>query len=166
MDVLAHSLWAIAVLPGEKIAAKIIFGVIPDLAVFGPNLLIMLLKHKKLPKFEDRQQMMDWFDKKDNRWVKDLYRWTHSLIIWAVMIVAAFIYCRNTGISPPWFLLGAPLHIILDIPTHTKNSFPVQFLTPISKLQINGIHWTKKWVLLLNYLLIILILLFRYVILK
>ena len=166
MDVLAHSLWAVAVLPGDQIAGKVIFGIMPDLAVFGPNLIVMLVKRKKFPKFDDRQQMMEWFDKKDYRWVKTFYKWTHSLIVWALIITAAFLYCRNSDISPPWFLLGAPLHIILDIPTHNKRSFPVQFLTPISKLQVEGIHWSKKWVLILNYVIIAIILLIRYIIIK
>jgi len=165
MDVLAHSLWAIAVLPGDQIAGKIVFGIMPDLAVFGPNLIIMALTKKRFPKFEDRDQMMKWFDKKGNHWVKTLYRWTHSLLVWALLCMAAFLYCRYTGISPPWFLLAAPLHILLDIPTHNKKSFPVQFLTPLSRLQIDGIHWTNKGIMIVNYSLIAIILLFRYVIL-
>lgn len=35
------------------------------------------------------------------------YRWTHSLLTWA--LVAAF---------DPWLALGAALHIVLDLPTH------------------------------------------------
>lgn len=164
MDVLAHSLWAIAVLPGEQYLAKVLFGIAPDLAVFGPNLLVIALRKEKMQRPGDREEMMQWFDKKQNRWVKVLYRWTHSLIVWAVIITAAFIFCHNRGTSPPWFLLAAPLHIILDIPTHNKKSFPVQFLTPLSNMQVEGIHWSKKGILILNYVLIFIILVLRFLI--
>ncbi len=162
MDVLAHSLWAIAVLPGDQIAGKVIFGIIPDLAVFGPNLLVMALRKEKMGNSRNREEMMKWFARKENRWVKDLYRWTHSLVIWAVVITAAFLYSQKSGSPPPWFLLGAPLHIILDIPTHNKKSFPVQFLTPLSNLQVDGIHWSNKGVLILNYGLLAAILILRF----
>jgi hypothetical protein len=163
MDILAHSLWAIAVIPGEQIAGKIILGIMPDLAVFGPNLLVIAIKGKKLPRFKTRENMMDWFEKKDNRWVKTLYRWTHSLVIWSLLIMAGFFLCKYHGYPPPWFLLAAPLHILLDIPTHTKKSFPVEFLTPLSSFQLDGIHWSQKWVLIINYLIVSAILLFRYI---
>jgi hypothetical protein len=162
MDVLAHSLWAIAVLPGEQYLGKVLFGIIPDLAVFGPNLLIIALRKEKLNRSRDREEMMKWFAKKENRWVKELYRWTHSLIVWAAIIIAAFFYCQRSGSPPPWFLLGAPLHILLDIPTHTRRSFPVQFLTPFSTFQVDGIHWSNKKVLILNYVIIFLILIIRF----
>ncbi|MFC1887824.1 hypothetical protein ACFLYK_03345 [Candidatus Cloacimonadota bacterium] len=165
MDILAHSLWSIALIPGDQIAAKVVLGLTPDLAVFGPQLLLMIFKKKSRPKFKDREQMMEWFDRKDNRWVKTLYRWTHSLVIWTVLIIPAFILFSKSGSPPPWFLLGAPLHIILDIPTHTKKSFPVQFLTPFSRLQINGFHWSGRNMLILNYSLIAIAILLRYVIL-
>jgi len=164
MDVLAHSLWSIAVLPGDQIAGKVIFGILPDIMVFAPNLIVYLLRNKKFTRFESREQMMEWFDRKDNRWVKTLYRWTHSLVVWSVIVLTGFLFCNNSSNAPPWFILAAPLHILMDIPTHTKSSFPVKFLTPFSSFQIDGFHWSQKWALLINYLLISIIIILRFVV--
>ena len=125
-----------------------------DVAVFVPGMIQRLVKKTPLPKFRTREEMMEWYSRKENRWSKNLYRWTHSLIVWIVVLAPIlFFYYRYTG-QFLWFLLAAPLHILMDIPTHTKDSFPVQFLTPFSRLQVNGIHWSNRWVLISNYCLI------------
>lgn len=161
MDVLAHSLWSLVLLPGPPSLEKVVMGVMPDAAVFLPNMVYRVVKRSPMPKFQSREQMMEWYDQKENRWIKNLYRWTHSLIVWiALLTPILFFYYRRTG-EILWFLLAAPLHILMDIPTHTKDSFPVQFLTPLSRLQINGVHWSNRWVLIGNYSMIALTFVFR-----
>ena len=155
-------------LPGPPSVEKAVLGILPDAAVFVPGMIQRLVKKTPLPKFRTREEMMEWYSRKENRWSKNLYRWTHSLIViadmvprllhslivWIVVLAPIlFFYYRYTG-QFLWFLLAAPLHILMDIPTHTKDSFPVQFLTPFSRLQVNGIHWSNRWVLISNYCLI------------
>ena len=118
------------------------------------------------PRFKTRQEMMEWHNRKENRWVLNLYKWTHSLIIWALLLIPLFSYYLFFRNQVPWFLLAAPMHILMDIPTHDNNAFPVQFLTPFSTLRINGMHWSKPLVFIGNYVLIILVIYFRFFVLK
>ncbi|MBN2460663.1 MAG: hypothetical protein JXB60_03565 [Candidatus Cloacimonetes bacterium] len=151
MDILSHSLWSLALLPGPPVFSKVVMGLLPDLSVFGTGLVVQTIKGQKQPRFQSREQMLQWFDKKDNRWIKGLYSWTHSLIIWICILIPVIIIYRCSYRAMPWFMLAAPLHIIMDIPTHTRDSFPVRFLTPLSRFQINGIHWSRKNAMILNY---------------
>jgi hypothetical protein len=52
-----------------------------------------------------------------------------------------------------WALLlgGWPLHIIMDIPTHSREFFPTPFLWPISDVTFNGISWATAWFMIANY---------------
>ena len=161
MDIMAHSLWSLVLLPGPPSIAKVVFGIAPDVAVFATSLTVQAFKGKMQPGFKTRQEMMEWYNKKENRWVLNLYKWTHSLIIWAVILIPIFTYYHFYQNQIPWFLLAAPLHILMDIPTHNNNSFPVQFLTPLSNFKVNGLHWSKPLVFIGNYILIIIVIYFR-----
>jgi hypothetical protein len=154
MDIMAHSMWALVLLPGPLTASKVILGIAPDLSVFATSVFVQIIQKNRTPKFKSRSEMMNWFHKSDNKWVLKLYSWTHSLVIWAIILFPLILIITKLQGNFPWFLLAAPLHILLDIPTHTKDSFPVRFLTPISRFQINGIHWSKTWLIILNYFMI------------
>ena len=161
MDVFAHSLWSLILLPGPPSVEKVALGIAPDVIVFVTSLAKQAIKGKMQPGFKTRQEMMEWYNKKENRWVLNLYKWTHSLIIWAVILIPVFVYYYFYQNQIPWFLLAAPLHILMDIPTHNNNSFPVQFLTPFSNFKVNGLHWSKPMVFIGNYVLIIIVIYFR-----
>ena len=166
MDIMAHSLWSLVLLPGPPSVAKVIFGIAPDVTVFATSLTIQAFKGKMQPSFKTRQEMMEWYNKKENRWVINLYKWTHSLIIWTAILIPVFAYYYFYLNQIPWFLLAAPLHIFMDIPTHNNNSFPVQFLTPLSTFKVNGMHWSKPIVFIGNYVLIIMFIYIRIFVLK
>ena len=166
MDIMAHSLWTLVLLPGPPSIAKVAFGIAPDVAVFATSLTVQAVKGKMQPRFKTRGEMMEWYNKKENRWVINLYKWTHSLLIWSIILIPIFVYYHFYLNQTPWFLLAAPLHILMDIPTHTNNSFPVQFLTPLSTFKVNGMHWSKPLVFIGNYVLIIIVIYFRVFVLK
>lgn len=166
MDILAHSLWSLALLPGPPAVEKVVFGIMPDLAVFLPALAYNTVIGKRQPRTRSRTEMMAWFDRQDNRWIKHLYRWTHSLVVWSLLLIPVFFLLLKLNGSPPWFLLATPLHILMDIPTHTHDSFPVSFLTPISAYRVNGFHWIEGRVLAANYLLLSTVILLRLFLLK
>jgi hypothetical protein len=166
MDIMAHSLWSLVLLPGPPSIAKVVLGIAPDAAVFATSLTVQALRGKMQPGFKTRQEMMEWYDRKENRCVINLYKWTHSLIIWVLLLIPLFAYYLYFLNQVPWYLLAAPLHILMDIPTHDRNSFPVQFLNPFSKFQFNGLHWSKPLVFIGNYVLLILIIYFRMFVLK
>ena len=166
MDIFAHSLWSLVLLPGPPSVAKVALGIAPDVTVFATSLTVQAIKGKMQPGFKTRQEMMEWYNRKENRWILNLYKWTHSLIIWVLLLIPLFAYYFFFKSQTPWFLLAAPLHILMDIPTHDKDSFPVQFLTPLSTLRINGLHWSKLVVFIGNYVLLILVIYFRMFILR
>jgi hypothetical protein len=161
MDVFAHSMWSLILLPGPPSVEKVVLGIAPDVLVFATSLTKQAIKGKMQPGFKTRKEMMDWYHQPENKWVLNFYKWTHSLVAWtALLIPIFFIWYKLTG-NVPWFLVAAPLHILMDIPTHNNNSFPVQFLTPISKFKLNGMHWSKPIVFIGNYVLIIAAIYFR-----
>ena len=163
---MAHSLWSLVLLPGPPSIAKVTLGIAPDAAVFATSLTVQALKGKMQPRFKTRQEMMEWYHRKENRWVINLYKWTHSLIIWILLLIPIFAYYLFFWNQVPWYLLAAPLHILMDIPTHDRNSFPVQFLNPFSGFQFNGMHWSKSKVFIGNYVLLILAIYFRMFVLR
>ena len=77
----------------------------------------------------------------------DLYQFSHSLVIF----VAVFGIVWLIRHEPSWVMLGWPLHILIDIPTHTTRFFATPFLWPISSYQFDGISWGQRWFLILNY---------------
>ena len=77
-----------------------------------------------------------------------LYSLSHSLVIFAIVIISIYIIKRKVL----YVLLGWGLHIILDILTHTKEFFPTPFLYPLSNFLINGITWRQNWFLITNYI--------------
>ena len=166
MDIMAHSLWSLVLLPGPPSIAKVALGIAPDAAVFATSLTVQVLKGKMQPGFKTRQEMMEWYHRKENHWVINLYKWTHSLIIWILLLIPLFAYYLFFRNQVPWYLLAAPLHILMDIPTHDRNSFPVQFLNPFSRFQFNGMHWSKSIVFIGNYVLLILAIYFRMFVLR
>lgn len=72
---------------------------------------------------------------------------THSAVIAAVV---AIIVWRVRGAL--WArLIGWWLHIVLDVPTHSNDYYPVPFLYPLTYWAIDGIAWTNPWLLGANY---------------
>ena len=57
----------------------------------------------------------------------------------------------------PWEMLGWPLHILSDIPTHTYKFFPTPFLYPFFSTKINGYAWAHPLFLAIDYGLLILV---------
>ena len=90
----------------------------------------------------------------------------HSLIIWGLILIPFLAYYYFYLNHILWFLLAAPLHILMDIPTHNNNLFPVQFLTPFSTFKVNGMHWSKPLVLIGNYVLVIIVIYFLIFVLR
>ena len=80
-------------------------------------------------------------------WIFSAYNMTHSLIVFAVVFLIVFL------ITKKWFwpMLGWPIHILIDIPTHSTKFFPTRFLWPLANYRFDGISWGTWWFMLLNY---------------
>lgn len=145
MDILSHGLWGSAAFYPQK--RKIywlafLFGVLPDLVSFAPNMLFMLFSGRRFragepPELADFSQM-----------TFTLYDVTHSLIIFTLVFLLVY-FLR--GRKPFWPMAAWGVHIIMDIPTHSYRFFPTPFLWPISGFKIDGFSWGQPWFLILNY---------------
>lgn len=139
MDVVAHFLWSYAFFHAQTYALLAgLFGVLPDLFAFLPFFVYRMLKGKfrfGKPDVADIPQ-----------WVFRLYSYSHSIPVFAVVFAIVW-----AAFGPQWYLLAWLVHILMDIPTHTKAFFPTPFLYPLSKFTFSGIDWATPWFMLLNY---------------
>lgn len=163
MDIFAHGLWTAAAARGanKKAARRIrvgwaaFFGAFPDLFAFTIPFCVVLWgrltgaieavpQPRSLPHFELASQ---------------LYQISHSLFTFAAVFGLAWLVARR----PVLELLGWPLHILIDVPTHTLRFFPTPFLWPVSYYRFSGISWGNRWFMLSNYsaLVIVYVLLWR-----
>lgn len=141
MDILAHFLWTFAIffrIKKERWRAGF-FGVMPDMLSFGPHLVLSLIAGSLA------------FGKPNIASIPDsvffLYDLTHSLVIFIfVMVIIYFVFRRVY-----WFMLGWGLHILIDIPTHSKEFFATPFLWPVSDFRVDGISWGAPWFMIVNY---------------
>ncbi|MES2953072.1 MAG: hypothetical protein V4674_00745 [Patescibacteria group bacterium] len=77
-----------------------------------------------------------------------LYNISHSLFVFGLVALLAWYLLGRF----PKVLLGWPLHILMDIPTHTAHFFPTPLLWPLSSVTFaHGISWAQWWFVLLNY---------------
>lgn len=147
MDIFAHFLWTYAVYFKTKYRFFAgIFGILPDMVSFGPFFVYNLLTNNlgmatidSIPEY-----------------VFVGYRFTHSLIIFLVVFVVIYYIIREI----PWILGGWLLHILIDIPTHTREFFPTPFLWPLSDFNFSGISWGNPTFMAVNYSLLIIIYLY------
>jgi len=71
-----------------------------------------------------------------------LYQFSHSLVI-VLAVMGVLWFTKKRWI---WIILGWPLHIIFDMPTHAPNGYPTPFLFPLSDWTLPfGIQWSTPW---------------------
>jgi hypothetical protein len=139
MDTLAHMLWTLIFFYKYKyVGYAMLFGVLPDLSSWGIYLVYRI--GKRVP-----------FGKPDlsiiPKWVFILYGITHSVIIFAAIFFCAWVVLGAMPIVMlPWII-----HLLMDIPTHTREFLGTPFLWPISSWLFPGISWGTKWFMLINY---------------
>jgi len=155
MDELAHALWGYGILNKSRHPWLIIlFAVLPDILIFVPFMLYNLITKSFQFGHPDVSKIPEI--------VFTGYNITHSLITVAVVFLIVYLIKKKIHL----FLYAWPIHILLDIPTHTKEFFPTLFLYPLSDFYIEGINWGTKWFMALNYsllaLLFVFILIWRY----
>jgi len=180
MDTLAHGLWATAAAKANNRFAPLKFrtkwfvfwGVLPDLFSFTPAVVWLLwqvmiegVPFAEVPRPEllppEVRSTFPVF-----RLTNALYHLSHSLIIFAgifLLVLAVRRYRFKSRQAIPvsgaqlsaggayWEMTGWMLHILIDIPTHTRRVYPTPFLWPLSDFTIDGISWGRPWFLALNY---------------
>jgi hypothetical protein len=145
MDTLSHGLWgSLAFGRRNRLSfwLAFFFGVAPDIFSFGIFLASNFLGFTERP---------DWSQGPPDpslipTYVHVAYNWTHSLVVFAVVFGLVWFIRRR----PLYEMLAWPLHILMDVPTHTYRFFPTPFLWPVSDVTISGIPWSDPRIFIPN----------------
>ena len=146
MDVFAHGLWTYAIYYKKKYRLlATLFGVAPDLFAFGFFFLHNLITNSLSLSRPSVSSIPEY--------VFMGYNFSHSLVIFFFVVGIVYFITREI----PWVMGGWLLHILIDIPSHTREFFPTPFLWPISSFKISGISWGNKYFMITNYTALILV---------
>lgn len=154
MDIFSHGLYG-GVAFGRKskrdYITAFLFGIGPDLFAFGPFFFLVFLGLANWPvvNFEP-----PYHNPTIPQYVNTFYQFSHSFIIYALFF-ALFWYLGKKDFAK--LTLGWPLHILVDIPTHTTGFFPTPFLWPISHFNVNGVPWSSPFIFVTNVIVLVLL---------
>ncbi len=158
MDIISHGLYGgIAFGRESRISYgwAFLYGILPDLLSFGILFILTFLNISSSP---------DWGNGPPDPasiplYVHKLYDITHSFIT-AGIVIGLVWYLRG---KPLLELFAWPLHILVDIPTHSQAFFPTPFLWPLSDFTINGISWSTPFIFLSNIAILFTLYIFFYI---
>jgi hypothetical protein len=140
VDIFAHGLWSYQLVGRRsRIWPAVVSGVAPDLFAFAPYVTERLVRGE-LAVGKPETVVIPTY-------VFRLYDISHSLLIAGFVFALLYLILRRV----PSFLLAWPLHIAMDIPTHSRLFFPTPFLWPLLDYRVDGIPWSTPWFLLVNY---------------
>lgn len=172
MDTLAHALWALAAaklanlrLKSNKTFKKNLkrgndrlnvwlsafFGIAPDIFSFGIWFAFMIF-NAVLGNGFSREFHESWNGSTSavvllREIVSGMYNLTHSMIVFLIVFGLVYLWKKRFVLE----MLGWPLHIMIDIPTHTQEFYPTPFLFPLSNWTFDGISWGQSWFMITNY---------------
>jgi hypothetical protein len=151
MDPVSHGLYG-GVAFGRKSRREYIiaffFGVMPDIFSFGPYFLLALLgtySFAREPGGHPDPSLIPPF-------VHIAYDWTHSFIIYGIFFALLWSFGKRSFAK---LTFGWPLHILVDIPTHSRAFFSTPFLWPASSFSVDGVPWSRPYIFIPNVLLLI-----------
>ncbi len=150
MDIVSHGMWgglAFGRRNKKSFWTAFAFGISPDLFSFGLFSAMNILGLVSGP---------DWSSgKPDMRsipaYVSQLYNFTHSFFVFTLVFLLVWAIRKK----PLYEMLAWPLHILMDIPTHSIQFFATPFLWPITEYKIDGIPWSHPLIFFPNWILII-----------
>jgi len=147
MDTFSHALWGNGLFGYKRHwELAIFFGAFPDLISFGLLFIVKLfnnsLQYSGPPTLESLQQLEPF-----PNWLFFMDNFSHSFVI-AFLIIGIVSFFKKEFV---WPMLAWPFHIVLDIPFHTKDFFPIQFLWPVSDVIFDGISWSTPYIVIPNF---------------
>lgn len=143
MDIFSHFLWTFIIFNKyEYLKFALLFGILPDILSWGIYMSYALIN--KIPFGKPNINLVP-------KWVFTLYGITHSLFVFVFVFVLLFFIFKEI----PIYLLAWLVHIMIDIPTHTRTFLPTPFLWPFSKWTFPGISWGNMRFTIVNYLVIV-----------
>jgi len=152
MDTFSHALYGKGFFGYRKYRwTSFLFGALPDLSSFGVYFLIQLFSN--FHKLQYGKPSIEEIP----IWVIELYNISHSLITAFVFITIVYFVKKDLT----WPMLAWPVHIIVDLFTHSIEFFPTPILWPLSNYRFDGIPWSNIYVFITNIILIFLIFTYR-----
>lgn len=143
MDTFAHVFWTwIIFFRYKAIKLALLFGFLPDIMSWGIYLFYRVVKG--IPFGPPNLAFIP-------DWVFVLYGFTHSIFVF--MAVFALLWWITKKI--PIYVLPWIIHLMIDIPTHTREYLGTPFLWPVSDWLFPGISWGTTTFILTNYVLIV-----------
>jgi hypothetical protein len=148
MEIVAHGLFAaaagIAVKRSTKIRVRLgwlaWWAVFPDVLAFGPMIAVGLW-------LRATGAAVPGGDHPHVHLGIPLYPAGHSLVVFLVAFGAVTLVARR----PVFELLGWPLHVLIDIGTHSYSYYATRFLWPVSGYAVDGIAWWTPWFWIATY---------------
>jgi hypothetical protein len=143
MDFFAHGFWSyIFFYKTKKPLLAVLFGLLPDITSWMIFMFYMIFTegHIGQPIVENIP-----------RWTLMLYGISHSLFVFMVVTGMVYIFLHRV----PVYMFAWALHILVDIPTHSRDFLPTPFLWPVSDWAFPGIGWGTSWFMIMNYSLIV-----------
>ncbi len=162
MDILSHGLWGGVAFGRENKRNfwwAFLFGIAPDFLSFGIFTGMRVL---------GLTSGIDWSngpppDSAIPQYVHTLYNITHSLVIFAVVFLLVWLLWKKPFLP----MFAWPLHILVDIPTHSTQFFPTPFLWPFfNDVRVNGIPWSHPIIFIPDVVLLLALYLWFFVIKK
>jgi len=123
----------------RRFGLAFLFGIAPDMCSFGALTIIRVVQGTFSPGKPSLESLPGW--------LYITYNFSHSLIIIGALWLVLWFTAREISIP----FLAWPLHILCDIPTHSRAFFATPFLYPISDYTFNGFSWAQRWFMILNY---------------
>lgn len=148
MDTFSHGLYGSVFfgrMSRKSFWLAFLFGVAPDVLVFGPRFVQAFFG--RVPGFRAGEpppieSIPDY--------IFTGYNITHSLVVFAVVFGILWLIRRK----PCYELLAWPLHILLDIPTHSSEFFPTPFLWPFAAFRVDGVPWSHPYIFIPNVIIV------------
>lgn len=160
-----------------KLGWMVLWGIFPDIFSFTPVIIWMLwqMLYNGID-FDDIPRPETMPPEVRNsffifRLTRSIYHISHSLIIFLALFVLIWIICRyklkhkqksgttalkhtphqKPRFTPYWEMTGWLIHIITDIPTHSKTFYPTLFLWPLTDWCFDGFSWGNIRFIIVNY---------------
>jgi hypothetical protein len=150
MDFVAHLLWSLILFRNSTfLGLALFFSVLPDLFSWLIWLAVVLAARGKInPKNISKAP----------KFIFGLYNVTHSVFVFAISFIIVMLITDQV----PLYMSTWLLHILVDIPLHTRDFLPTPFLWPFADWRFPGITWANRYFIVANYasLVIVLLLIF------
>ncbi len=159
MDIISHGLYggvAFGRSNRKSFWLSFFFGIAPDLFSFGLFMVGTWLGFLGQPDWSNGPPSPETIP----QFVHVLYNFTHSFVVFAVIFAIVWLIGKKLY----FLMLGWPLHILVDIPTHSDRFFPTPFLWPISDYRVDGHPWSSPEIFIPNVILLVSLYLWFFVI--